>query len=73
MPRIAMRKMEREEEVARSENLSDFMKEYESQTQKFRDHLSFSEFCKIKVKGRKQQDRFLLSTFGGSPTSSEKS
>ena len=52
MPRIAGREMEREEEVARRETLSDFLKEYESQTQKFRDHLSFSEFCKMKVKER---------------------
>ena len=35
MPRISMREMEREEQVARSETLSDFLKEYESQTQKF--------------------------------------
>ena len=44
MPRISRREMEREEEVARRENLSYFLKEYESQTQKFRDNLSFSEF-----------------------------
>ena len=54
MPMIARREMEREEEVARRETLSYFLKEYEFQTQKFRDHLSFSEFCKMKVKGREQ-------------------
>ena len=64
--------MEREEEVARRETLSDFLKEYELQTQKFRDHLSFSEFCKMKVKGREQHDIFLLSAFEGSPTCSAK-
>ena len=54
MPRIARREMERGEEVARRENLSDFLKEYESQTQKVRDHLSFSKFCKMKVKEKEQ-------------------
>ena len=34
MPRIARREMEGEEEVARRETLSDFLKEYEFQTQK---------------------------------------
>ena len=32
MPRIAGREMEKEEEVARRETLSDFLKEYEFQT-----------------------------------------
>ena len=35
MPRIAGREMGREEEVARRETLSDFLEEYESQTQKY--------------------------------------
>ena len=42
MPRIAEREMEIREEFARRETLSDFLKEYEFQTQNFRDHLSFS-------------------------------
>ena len=46
MPRIAGREMERGEEVARMETLSDFLKEYESQTQEFRDHLSFRSFSR---------------------------
>ena len=54
MPKIAGREMEREEEVARRETLSDFLKECEFQTHKFRDHLSFSEFFKMKVNERKQ-------------------
>ena len=33
---------ERGEEVAKWENLSNFLKEYESQTHKFQDHLIFS-------------------------------
>ena len=69
MPRISMREME-EEGMARRETLSDFLKEYESQTQKFRDHITFPKFCKIKVKRRKKHDIFLLSTFYGSPTCS---
>lgn len=69
MPRFSMREME-EEGMTRRETLSDFLQEYESQTQKFRDHITFLEFCEIKVKRRKQHDRFILSTFGGSPTCS---
>ena len=34
----------------------------------FRDHITFPDFFKIKVKRSKQHDRFLLSTFDGSPT-----
>ena len=64
--------MGRGEDVAGRETLSDLFKEYEFQTQKFRDHLSFSDFCKMKVNGREQQDRFHLSTFEGSPTCSAK-
>ena len=41
MPMIAGREMEIREEVVGRETLSDFLKEYESQTQKFKDHLSF--------------------------------
>ena len=50
--------------------LSDLLQEYESQTERFRDHTDFQEFCKIQVEKSKQQvaDRFLLSTFVGSPT-----
>ena len=72
MPRIAGREMEREEEVDRRGTLSDFLEEYDSQTLKYRDHLSFSEFCKMKVNGKEQQDRFHLSTFEGSPVCSAK-
>ena len=62
---------EREEEgMTRRETFSDFLQGYESQIQKFRDHITFLEFCKIKVKGIKKHDIFLLSTFDGSPTCS---
>ena len=69
MPRFSMREME-EEGMTRRETLSDFLQEYESQTQNFRDHITFREFFKIEVKRSKQHDmdRFLLSNFDGSPT-----
>ena len=52
--------------------LSGFLHEYESQTQKFRDHTTFLEFCKIMVRRSKQHnmDRFLLYIFYGSPNCS---
>ena len=52
--------------------LSDLLREYESQTERFRDHTDFQKFCKIQVEKRKQQDSgiFLLSIFAGSPTCS---
>ena len=67
-----MREMGKEGEVIKRKNLGDFLREYESQTPAFRDHLTFRNFCKSKVKGSQQQDRFVLSTFGGSPTCSAK-
>ena len=48
MPGSAMRERE-EEEIPRRETLCDFLQEYESQTKKFRDHIIFIEFLKIKV------------------------
>ena len=62
-----MREIE-EEEMHRRETLSDFMQEYESQTKKFRDHITFPEFFKIKVERSKKHNmsRFFLSTFDGS-------
>ena len=52
--------------------LSDFFREYESQTEKFRDHTDFQRFFKIHMEKSQQQDvdRFLLSSFVGSPTCS---
>ena len=52
--------------------LSGFLHEYESQNQKFRDHITFSDFCKIMVRRTNQHyiDIFLLSIFYGSPTCS---
>ena len=52
MPRFGMRNIE-EEEMPKRETLSDFLQEYESQTKKFRDHITFPEFCKIKVERSK--------------------
>ena len=51
---------------------SDLLREYKSQTKKFRDHTDLQNFCKIQVEKGKQQDAsiFLLSTFSGSPTCS---
>ena len=55
MPIFSMRERE-EEGMTRRETLSDFLQEYESQTQNFRDHITFPEFFKIKVKRSKQHD-----------------
>ena len=53
--------------MPKRETLIDFMQEYESQTEKFRDHITFQEFFKIKVERIKQHDmdRFSLSNFDG--------
>ena len=58
--------------IPKRRTLSDFLHEYESQTEKFRDHTDFQEFCKIQVEKSKQQgvERFHLSTFARSPTCS---
>ena len=56
--------------MIRRETLSDFLQEYESQTKKFRDHITFPEFFQIKVRRINQHDRFILSNFDGSPTCS---
>ena len=55
MPRSAMGERE-EEEMPRREALSDYLQEYESQTKNFIDHITFQEFCKIKMERRKQHD-----------------
>ena len=69
MPSLAMREIKEEGMIKRG-TLSGFLNEYESQTQRFRDHITFPEFCKIMVRRSKQhdEDRFLLSVFDGSPT-----
>ena len=58
--------------MSRRETLSNFLQEYESQTEKFRNHTIFKEFFKIKVERSKMHDmdRFSLSKFDGSPTCS---
>ena len=57
-----------EEEMSKKGTLIGFLHEYESQTQRFRDHITFPEFCKIMVRRSKQhdEDRFILSVFDGS-------
>ena len=52
MPRFGMREID-EGQMPKRETLSDFLQEYESQTQKFRDHITFPEFFKIKVERSK--------------------
>ena len=49
--------------------LRGFLHEYESQTQKFRTHVTFPKFCKIMVgrSKRHDMDRVILSIFDGSP------
>ena len=58
--------------MPKRKTLSDLLHEYESQTERYRDHTTFQNFCKIQVEKIKRQDidRFLLSTFDGSPTCS---
>ena len=50
--------------------MSDLLQEYESQTERFRDHIDFQDFFKIQMEKSKQQyaDIFFLYTFFGSPT-----
>ena len=58
--------------IPKRRTLSDLFQEYESQNERVRYHTDFQNFCKIQVEKSKQQDvdRFLLSTFEGSPTCS---
>ena len=71
MANFSMRR-EEEEEMPKKGTLRGFLHEYESQTQRFRDHITFPEFCKIMVRRSKKHDEdiFLLSIFDGSPTCS---
>ena len=71
MARFSMRR-EEEGGMPKKGTLRGFLHEYESQTQKFRDHIIFSEFCKIMVRRSKKHNVgiFLLSIFDGSPTCS---
>ena len=48
IPRSTMREM-KEEEMPEKGTLSNFLQEYEPQTEKFRNHINFEEFFKIKV------------------------
>ena len=73
MPRSSMREM-KEEKMSWRGTFSNFLHEYESQTEKFRDHITFKYFCKIMVERSELHDMDIcsLSTFDGSPTSSAK-
>ena len=58
--------------VPKKETLGDYLQEYESQSKRFKDHLNFQEFFKIreeKITSCKHHDMgiFFLSTFYGSP------
>ena len=78
MPMFIARDME-EGYVPKEETLGDYLQEYESQSKRFRYHLNFQGFFKIKENIRpsnhnrskrcKQHDLdiFFLSTFDGSP------
>ena len=62
----------KEEEMHRRETLSDYLQECESQTKRFKDHIKFQDFCKIKEERSKRSKhhdvgKFFLSTFYGSP------
>ena len=48
IPRFSVREM-KEEEMSEKGTLSNFMQEYESQTEKFGDHITLKEFYKIKM------------------------
>ena len=52
MASFSMRRKE-EEGIPEKGTLSGFLHEYESQTHKFRDHISFLDFCKIMVRRSK--------------------
>ena len=78
MPIFIVREME-EGDASKEETLGVYLQEYESQSQRFKYHLKFQGFCKIKEnikpsnhnrsKWCKQHDlgRFFLSSFDGSP------
>ena len=55
MPRYTMREI-KEEKISNKETLRDYLQEYEPQTKRFKDHINFQEFCKIKVERRKEHD-----------------
>ena len=48
-PRSIKRKM-KDGGMPKRETLSGLLQGYESQTERFRDHLNFSKFCKIKMR-----------------------
>ena len=83
MPTFLARE-EAEGETPKEETLGDYLQEYESQSRRFREHLSFKEFFQLKEERRPRKynkrrgcmqhtlGRFFLPTFDGSPKSTTK-
>ena len=71
MPIFTAREME-EEDAPKEETLSDYLQEYESQSWRFKEHLNFQYFFKIKEERRpinhnkSKRGRFFLPNFDGS-------
>ena len=70
LPTFTTRRME-EEYAPREETLSDYLQEYESQSWRFKEHLEFQEFLKLKEERsnshkRSKRVRSFLSHFDGS-------
>ena len=84
MPTFLARE-EVEGETPKEDTFGDYLQEYESQSRRFKEHLSFQEFCQLKEERRSNNynrrrghmqhtlGRFFLPTFHGSPESSAKS
>ena len=76
---------EEEVETLKEETLGDYLQKYESQSRRFKEHLSFQEFCQLKEDRRLSNynrirvckhhtlGRIFLPTFDGSPQSSANS
>ena len=68
-----------EGDAPKEETLGDYLQEYESQSQRFKEHLNFQGFCQLKENRRPSNHnrnkrckkhnvgRFFLSNFDGSP------
>ena len=55
MPTFLARE-EAEGETPKEETLGDYLQEYESQSKRFKEHLSFLEFCQLKEERRSNRD-----------------
>ena len=71
MPRFTARKMDKED-APKEETLSDYLQEYESQSWRFKEHMDFQGFFKLKEErrcrnhNRIKRGRIFLSNFDGS-------